>query len=543
MKHRRSHRTPAAPRRAAAGPSLREEIVALHRAIYRRNQIRINQSVLGYTPAFRRYERDYTRAVATYERRASFYELDRELAAADVVYVGDYHTLPQAQRAFLRLLRRLPETRPVTVALELVPARRQRDVDAYLGGRVDVDELRDLVLPDFGEWQNWREILELSRARGYHVIGIDAAARGPTGSKLGGRDRFAARRITRARERWPAAPVFVLVGELHVAPGHLPLEVQRLARQPLQDVIVYQNCEAIWQDLERRGIEHAVELVRVRSHEYALMNTPPIVCQQSFLNWLDIDEGLPEVGAPEERFHKYARSIAELFELPLGDALDEVEVASVVDLSFLQRLRRRGDFSEADMRAIKRQILASESYYIPRAKMVYLGRLAINHATEEATHFLRHISADNDEPKSLVDAFYARCLEEALGFLGSKVINHKRKCPHLPWFERVARSRAVSAGERRLARLVLAHARMEAGEKVRGLARIYRSDAETFNAVTHVLGYMLGDKLYYAMLDGRLEKREIRSLFFDPFDDEGEALASYLYLVARTRDVQVPERL
>jgi hypothetical protein len=54
---------------------------------------------------------------------------------------------------------------------------------------------------------------------------------------------------------------------------------------------------------------------------------------------------------------------------------------------------------------------------------------------------------------------------------------------------------------------------------------------------------MLGDKLYYAMLDGRLEKREIRALFFDPFDDEGEALATYLYLVARTRDVQVPERL
>lgn len=543
MKHRRSHRTPTVPRRATFGLSLREEIVALHRAIYRRNQARINQSVLGYTPAFRRYERDYARAVATYERRATFYELDRELAAADVVYVGDYHTLPQAQRAFLRLLRRLPEARPVTVALELVPTRRQRDLDAYLDGRVEVDELRDLVLPDFGEWQNWREILELSRSRGYHVIGVDASARGPTGSKLAGRDRFAARQIARARDRWPDAPVFVLVGELHVAPGHLPAEVQRLAREPLQDVIVYQNCEAIWQDLERRGIEHAVELVRVRAHEYALMNTPPIVCQQSFLNWLDIDEGLPELGAPEERFHKYARSIALLFELPLGDALDEVEVASVVDLSFLQRLRRRGDFSEADMRAIKRQILASESYYIPRAKMVYLGRLAINHATEEATHFLRHVSADSDEPKSLVDAFYARCLEEALGFLGSKVINHKRKCAHLSWFERVARSRTASAGERRLARLVLAHARMEAGEKVRGLARIYRSDAETFNAVTHVLGYMLGDKLYYAMLDGRVEKREIRALFFDPLEDEGEALATYLYLVARTRDVQVPERL
>jgi hypothetical protein len=429
------------------------------------------------------------------------------------------------------------------VALELVPARRQAELDAYLAGDLEPERLRELLLPAFGEWQNWSEVLELCRRRGYRVIGIDAAARGPAGSKLAGRDRFAARLIGRARERWPEAPVFVLVGELHVAPGHLPAQVRRSIDGPLRDVVVYQNCEAIWRDLEGHGLEHAVEVVRVRAHEYALMNTPPIVCQQSFLNWLDIDEGMPELETPDERFRQFARSIAELFELPLGDALDEVEVASVVDLSFLQRLRRRGDFSPADMRAIRRQILASESYYIPRAKMVYLGRLAINHATEEATHFLRHLSADNDEPKSLVDAFYARCLEEALGFLGSKVINPKRKCAHLPWFERLARSRAASSGERHLARLVLAHARMEAGVKVRGLARIYRSDAETFNAVTHLLGYVLGDKLYYAMLEGRLEKREIRSLFFDPFEDEGEALATYLYLVARTREVQVPERL
>ncbi len=76
------------------------------------------------------------------------------------------------------------------------------------------------------------------------------------------------------------------------------------------------------------------------------------------------------------------------------------------------------------------------------------------------------------------------------------------------------------------------------------MARLYReANAEVSHAVTRALGTMLGDRLYYAMLEGRIEKREIRSLFFDPFDDDGEALATYLYLVARTRDVQVPERL
>src|SRR3954471_12238128 len=84
--------------------SFRRQVVDLHRAIFRRNQTRINESVLGYTPAFRRYERDYQRDVARFDDRASFAELDTAMAASDLVYVGDYHTLPQAQRSFLRLL-------------------------------------------------------------------------------------------------------------------------------------------------------------------------------------------------------------------------------------------------------------------------------------------------------------------------------------------------------------------------------------------------------------------------------------------------------
>ena len=63
-----------------------------------------------------------------------------------------------------------------------------------------------------------------------------------------------------------------------------------------------------------------------------------------------------------------------------------------------------------------------------------------------------------------------------------------------------------------------------------------------FNAVTHALGYRLGDKLYYALIGGEIQKTEIRELFFDSLDGDGDALASYLYWAARTRDVVLPER-
>lgn len=537
-------------RRRTRRRSFRQEVVDLHRAIFRANQQRINESVVGYTKAFQQYEREYARSVRRYQRRANSAELDRAIAGASVIYVGDYHTLAQAQRAFLRVLRRVPTDRPLTVALEFVQGRHQKAVNAYLEGRLGddaflraIDHISHWV---FGGWASFKPIFELCRERGARIIGIDTLGHGPAGESLESRDRYAARRISRVLRDTPDTTVAVLVGELHLAPSHLPKHVdEMLAHHELtaKRLILFQNCQEIYWQLEQRGLEHEVDLVRIATDQYCMMNTPPIVCQQSFLNWLDLDCDMPQIEAPEINFKEYARLIATFFDLPIRDELDEVELATVIDLSFLARLRRRGDFSAGDIRKIRRQILRSESLYIPRARMVYLGNLSVNHAAEEATHFLRHVCAGSPEPKMLLDAFYIHCFEETLGFLGSKLINHKRKGPSTASLEQQARSRTTPKRERQMARLVLKHLRMETGVRVRGMSEVYECDADMFNAVTHILGYRLGDRLYYGLVSGELTKQEIRQRFFDTFEEEGSALATYLYLIATTANVKLPERL
>lgn len=540
--------TTAINHRRKRADSFRAEVVALHRRIFDRNRDRINESVAGYTAAFRRYEREYHAGVRSYDRRASFTELERAIARARVVYVGDYHTLPQAQRTFLRMLRRLPPDRPVTLAMEFVQGRRQGAIDAYLRGEFDRDAFLKAIEHDrhwvFGAWSSFAPIFELARERGYSVIGIDKQGRGPAGASLRERDHYAARRIADTLVAHPDHLVFVLVGELHIAPSHLPRDVRALDPGVSRDdeLLVYQNCEEIYWQLEARSLEHKVELVRIRPRAYGMMNTPPIVCQQSFLNWLEADDdGLP-LDAVEENFRQYARLVMSFFDLDIGSALDEVEVATVVDLSFLQRLQQRGDFTNAEMLRVRKQILANESYYIPRAKMVYLGNLSVNHASEEATHFVRDVCAQPSAPKLLVDSFYAVALEEAIGFLGSKLVNHKRKCTHPSGFENILRSKRSTAFEKEVARLVLRHARMERGANVRNIGRIYECSPGLFNAVTHAVGYALGDRLYYALVDGIVDKSEVRTLFLQPFSNEGDALTTYLYYSARTDSVQLPER-
>ena len=528
----------------------RTEILRLHRRIYRRNQERINQAVFGYTPAFQKYEHEYRKSTAKYLRRARLEELEKAISKADVVYVGDYHTLPQSQRSFLRLLRRLPPSRQVVIALEFVEGRHQKTIDSYIGGCCsDQDFLNKIERePQWmtGSWPSFKPIFDLARERGWHLIGLDTTKSERGGNSLHSRDAYAARRIVQARKHHPDSLVMALAGELHVAPCHLPRAVEKELKKKEEvhkPLIVYQNCRDIYWKLEERGQEHETNLVRLDTNRFCITDTPPIVCQQSFLNWVEIDEDTSSLDAPEKNFKAYAKEIANSFDLPLDGALNDVEVHSVVDLSFLLSLQRRGDFSAGDVRQIKRQVLNSESYYIPRAKMAYLGNLSSNHAAEEATHFLRHLCSGADEPKLLVDAFYARCIEEAIGFMGSKIINHKRKCPRVPDLKRLARGRNSKDGQKEMARLALRHIRMEKGQKVRNLSEVYECDIDIFNGVTHILGYRLGERLFYALVDNMLAKSEVRELFFDHLEEEGEAILSYLYLIARTSEVALPERM
>jgi hypothetical protein len=112
------------------------------------------------------------------------------------------------------------------------------------------------------------------------------------------------------------------------------------------------------------------------------------VAQQSFLDWVE-DGELVETTQPEQHFRDLARLIAAYLGIDLGEALDAVEVYTAGDLSFLERLREGGAFSARELAAIRRQILSRESYYIPRLRIAYLAGLSMNHAAEEAAHFLR----------------------------------------------------------------------------------------------------------------------------------------------------------
>lgn len=493
----------------------------LQLSLYRKQKALIARSVVGASREFRRYERRYRNATRGYRRHLGRRDVDRAVAASDVVFVGDYHTLHLAQEGFLRLAQAAHRTgRRVVLALEFVEGRHQAALDDWLAGsREDDDFLRDIGHPyrgPFDIWPNFAPLLHWARDERLEVVAIDLRAQGP--DALPRRDAYAARRVARAAAAEDRPLVLVLVGQFHVTPAHLPAQVA--ARLPDRELlVVYQNAEAIYWRLAREGAVDRAFAVEVRPRELCLVTASPVVCQQSFLDYLEseADDAPLGQGGAGGAFRQVARRLASLIDLDVEDHLEDVEVATAQELDVLARLAERARFSRQELAALERHVLSRESAYVPRARLVWLARASLNHVAEEAAHFVRHAAVGDllEAPRGPTEAFWSRCLEEALGFFGSRLVNPARRSTSpQEWseaFERGDGHRKATAAFV----LALRAAQPDGPEACRPL--IPAGDEDLFHAVSHALGYQLGEAMHAAFERGRLEPFEVRSLFHDPF--------------------------
>src|SRR5271163_571846 len=179
----------------------------------------------------RKYLREFAQAYSSYDSLLSSQQVHHALQAADVVLIGDYHALPAAQRYAASLVeqRALAGDRPVVLGVETIFARDQHILDEWWRREIDEKELRQRIRFDLDwgyDWAPFHELLVSARDHAEAVYGLDCMPREDL-RKIGARDRHAAVKITEIRQHHPDAVIFVLFGESHLAPGHLPRELHR----------------------------------------------------------------------------------------------------------------------------------------------------------------------------------------------------------------------------------------------------------------------------------------------------------------------------
>ena len=147
-----------------------------------------------------------------------------------------------------------------------------------------------MLIPLMGGWDSYVPIFEWAKSNGASIIGLDPSRKSPKHRSLSYRDQFAARLIKRAIATQVPSQTFVLMGEMHLAPPHLPRALTQTGLIEEYQLTIYQHCDPLYFDLQSRNLEHETEVSRLSHSQFYLLNTSPIVSQLSFLTWLEAED-------------------------------------------------------------------------------------------------------------------------------------------------------------------------------------------------------------------------------------------------------------
>ena len=487
----------------------------------------------------RKYLREFSQAFRSYDSLLDAQQIHEALHAADTVLIGDYHALPAAQRYAASIIeqRALAGDRPVVLGVETIFARDQHILDEWWRREIDEGELRQRIRFDLDwgyDWAPFHELLVSARDHAEAIYGLDCMPREDL-RKIGARDRHAAAKLAEIREQHPNAVICVLFGESHLAPKHLPRVLQETMPEA-KILTVLQNVDALyWRAAGERA--HKVEGVRVNDDVLCVFNATPLEKYESYRLFLDqwsrCDSG-PDF-APT--IYNLIDSLIRFLEINrysphngtqprfLVDMLPEVHGSS--SDAMLRRLLSRKGVSESERESMLASVEERGSAYLPQVNAFYVRAFQMMHAAEDATRFLHQAcrglprrlnghgangnGTGSPSPARVLDNFYARVIEHAVAYVGSRVLY-----PSRPAAEEDSLQLSRAACEK------AAHTAV-------------RADQINFDTTAQDWGYRMGSQIYNVYLSGRVKPSGLRRLFLADLDEPGQARKVCIAVIAKLR--------
>ena len=527
----------------------------LQKSLYEKAYKEAHSLVAGSSRTILSYSAKFEKSLPRRFSRSTLAELHEALRRHRFVLYGDFHTLRQSQRGLIRLLRSFTERQrssKVVIALEMFKAIDQDFIDGYLAGRLKDERLLDSVnyQTEWGfPWPNFRMILDFARARHMPVVGVNTENAGR--DALAARDRYAAKRLADAAERYPDHRIVCLIGEYHLADGHLPKALSaELKRRHMKTGVlrILNNVDQYFFSLQQEAAYGSTEYLKLKRDFYCIMNSPPWMKWQSFSLWeetrhaglLQLADADTELGGDFDgqsedgfdvdfQFLHFVRNLANFMALKIDPSdMESFHIHYSPEGNFYKNLTQDDQITPTDAEHMIGRALTDGVYFLTRSNTVLLTYISINNLAEAAGQYLHHLlSGFDDTAGTTAEAFYRRILKAAAGMLASKILNPRRKCQELHHFRQFVRRKGrATADEAPDPRLEAAHAVLRFDKWLVG--RIDQGKAADFAApprtlvlldealnyeVSRLIGQMLGFNLYKKIIANKEPSSRIRRLF------------------------------
>ena len=357
----------------------------------------------------RRYLREFTQQFREYDSVLSQKQLREKIGTADIVLIGDYHALPACQRFAAELIEASARERRVVLGVEAALARDQRILDEWWRREIAEHELRRRLRFDreWGyQWEPFYGLLCSARDHAEGLYGLDCMPREDL-RRIRSRDRHAAAKVAEIRERHSNAAIFVLFGESHMAPQHLPRTIQQLLPQE-KLLTLLQNVDALYW----RAVAQQAAAVAIGKDAVCVFNASPLEKYESYRlcldGWNAATDDLPDFApAIYNLVFSLARSLGFRLDSPrngtqpkyLADLLPEVVTLDEYPLNLESKLEEKS------------------CAYLPDANLFAIREFQMADAAEECARFL-HFACRG--MKRLLAS--AQPVEDALARFGSRLL-------------------------------------------------------------------------------------------------------------------------
>jgi uncharacterized iron-regulated protein len=524
--------------------------------------------------SLKKYIATFNREYMDFKRLSSFEDLYCAALGTDIIYLGDYHALPACQEFQADFIDNLARQHPrLTIAIEMLYGRNQAALDAWMRGEITEYTFLKRVRyhREWGyNWASYRKIFEIAQRHHISITAIDCEPRNAL-RMIHRRDTYAAQKIVSLLKTSPDHKLIVIFGESHLASKHLPYRVNKLLRKDKlrkREMTVFQNIDNIYWNLACRGFEEK-KVVEIRRHKFCVFTATPFIKYESYrqllerwkshrmdedentyltstvYNLIDTILSFIQIDKYDYCLVRYGRCIEFM-----ADAYPEVYSAEDTDL--LAALLTSGHLGRSEQQQITYHLRHQGSCYIPSINAIYIEKLNLMHAAEQAAHFIHAICKGgrlprNGGPVRRIDAFYERIIEEALGYFASKLIDPSRDQLRTNSFAgaqpaaqpTIKQPTELSVDEfEQVRKLIHTHKALErapqTGDRAwQAISCAVRPGGKKYTIITHELGYILGEQLYRGYLRGEFSREEIAGLFLARRERQKTSVQTYFNLAAR----------
>lgn len=385
-------------------------------------------------PAIANYAERFQSSLPREFKRSSPKKLIEQINLSDIVLFGDFHTLAESQLSFFEVLKMSYDAngaRPITVALEIFSATDQMHIDEYLNGTLPEEYFLKRI--DYHNkwgfpWENYRPIIDFCARHKLPIVGINRQS--DSKDRLAKRDAFAAQILESCHEKEERSLVLCLIGEYHLADGHLP---EQLKQKKILRIV---NNVDEYSFSTMGGPLSPFDTIELNPRFFCVLSTSPWLKWQSLAMWEEIHGvgedsfygGHPDPDMGESYDFEYQllfvlKSLNEFLGLGLNASDLSFDIYFKPDRATFSHLRSKFTLSRSTIDAAERKISQDGYCYIPNARAVLVSDFRIQHLLEASGFILAEcLIKQKSKPLSIKD----RIRMQVIGTLSTLLMNPRQ---------------------------------------------------------------------------------------------------------------------